>query len=366
MLFLSICAPIFVEAAYAQPLNLSTALVRMQRQNSDENICMLVHKDRKYHLERLYPGFGQTRIYEGTLQALPFSELQEILNSDDFKNLTQAKIQMALVGEDRDQLLVAVRRDLGWQSLQFTTGASRKPFRSTVEPLVKWLDRNKQQENALSDAVTNGCVLPVDSTHGSGAVSTSAQVQPSGFLQASVTNPYLLRIVTDHIETSPNDMPNYTEGLSARVERVCIVIYSSGRYRRENSKQEYGDKMRTQVFLDSLDDKQVMALREILNDPGLKRLQHTTSTATSPVREGEIVNLAIWRGSTTQMLSFASLFGVQTQQSGMRDNLGTTVDEELNNIKPLRKWLKAHVESKKTPQVRGAASTNCVPSQQPE
>ena len=73
--------------------------------------------------------------------------------------------------------------------------------------------------------------------------------------------------MTDHIETSPNDMPNYTEGLSARVERVCIVIYGSGRYRREKSKQEYGDKMRTLAFLDSLDDKQVMALREILNDP---------------------------------------------------------------------------------------------------
>ena len=188
MLFLSICAPIFVEApAYAQILNLSTALVRMQRQNSDENIGMLVHKDRKYHPERLSPGFGQTRTYEGTLQALSFSEPQQILNSDDFENLTQAKIQMALVGEDRDQLLVAVKRD--WQSLQFTTGASRKPFRRTVERLVKWLDRNKQQENALFDAVTNGCVLPVDATNGNGAMSTSAHVKPSGFLQASVKNP---------------------------------------------------------------------------------------------------------------------------------------------------------------------------------
>ena len=65
------------------------------------------------------------------------------------------------------------------------------------------------------------------------------------------------------------------------------------------------------------------------------------------------MNLAIWRGSTTQVLSLPSLFGVQTEQSGMRDDLGTTVDADLLNIKPLRKWLKAHVENKKIPQVQG-------------
>ena len=98
---------------------------------------MLVRNDGQFHLERLAPGMGQNRIYEGTLPEGALSELQKILDTDDFKNLTQAKIQMALVGEDRDQLLVAVDRNGSWESLHFTSGGSRKPFKNTIDPLVK-------------------------------------------------------------------------------------------------------------------------------------------------------------------------------------------------------------------------------------
>src|SRR5437868_5263476 len=135
----SVCVCILL--AVSLPVTAQTTsnppLVRMERQTFDQDTCMLVRNDGQFHLERLAPGMGQNRIYEGTLPEGALSELQKILDTDDFKNLTQAKIQMALVGEDRDQLLVAVDRNGSWESLHFTSGGSRKPFKNTIDPLVK-------------------------------------------------------------------------------------------------------------------------------------------------------------------------------------------------------------------------------------
>jgi len=330
---------------------------------------MLIRNDGQYHLERLAPGMGQSRIYEGTLPESAMSDLQKILNTDDMRSLTQAKIHMALVGEDRDQLLVAIDRDGSWQSLHFTSGASRKPFKNTIDPLVKWLDRYKQQNNALANATTTRCIPPADST--TTTTATAAEAQATKSLQQSAKNPYTLRIVTDHFETSSNDSAGIVKGMvesgtDVKVTRVCMVIYDSGRYRMEKSKQMYNAPLQSQIYLDSLSDGQIKNLRSLLDAPEISKLQHSTSNGVGGAREGETVNMAVPRASTTQVLSFASLFGVRTQQAGMKDNLSTGVDEELNNIKPLRKWLKSNVEDKKVPQAKDAASTSCIPSQQPE
>jgi hypothetical protein len=355
-------------SALGQSTGSSTPLVRMERQTYDQDVCVLVRESGQFHMERLAPGMGQSRIYEGTLPDSAFSELRTLLNSDDLKNLTQAKIQMALVGEDRDQFLVAVDRDGSWQSLHFTSGASRKPFKNAVEPLVKWLERNKQQNNALANAVSNRCMPPADTTTPSTNSTTAAAAKA---LQSSEKNPYMLRIVSDHFETTISDTPGIIKGMQeggtdVKMTRVCMIVYNSGRYRMEKSKQLYNSPLQSQVYLDSLSDGQMKELHELLDAPEISKLQHTTSATSGGAREGEMVNMAVPRGSTTQILSFASLFGVRTQQSGMKDNLSTGVDEELNNIKPLRKWLKSNVEDKKVPQAKDAASTNCIPSQQPE
>jgi hypothetical protein len=353
----------------AQGSGSSSPLLRIQRQTYDQDVCMLVRNDGQFHMERLAPGMGQSRVYEGTLPEAAMSDLQKILNTDDMKSLTQAKIQMALVGEDRDQLLFAIDRDGSWQSLHFTSGASRKPFKNAVDPLVKWLDRYKQQNNALANGVTNRCMPPAESTTTTTAAAATAQAPKN--LQQSSQNPYMLRIVTDHFETTTNDSASIVKGTmengtDVKVTRVCMVIYDSGRYRMEKSKQMYNAPLQSQVYLDSLSDGQIKELRGILDAPEISKLQHATSAGAGGAREGETVNMAVPRGSTTQVLSFASLFGVRTQQAGMKDNLSTGVDEELNNIKSLRKWLKSNVEDKKVPQAKDAASTSCIPSQQPE
>ena len=61
----------------------SAPLVRIERQIRAEDTCMLVRNSGQYHLERVVLGLGQTRIFEGTLPADAFSQLQQMLNTDN-------------------------------------------------------------------------------------------------------------------------------------------------------------------------------------------------------------------------------------------------------------------------------------------
>ena len=124
--------------------------------------------------------------------------------------------------------------------------------------------------------------------------------------------------------------------------------------------------MRTEVHRDSINDTQSQELQQLLNAPDLVKLQHQTAAVGLTIKEGEAINLVIPRGTTTQKLSFASYFGVRTQEVGLRDNLHTGVDAELPIVKPLRNWLKTNVENRKAAVEKNAPSTTCIPSMQPE
>src|SRR6266404_3656453 len=134
----------------------SPFLVRMERQTRDENVCILVQQNGHYHLERIIT--GRPRVFEGTLELSALIELGPLLNSEQLANLKQAQIESTLASEDMDQFLVAIVRPYGWQSLNFPSGKSRKPYKASMDPLVKWLERYKQQQNPVAGISTNRCM----------------------------------------------------------------------------------------------------------------------------------------------------------------------------------------------------------------
>jgi hypothetical protein len=168
-----------------------------------------------------------------------------------------------------------------------------------------------------------------------------------------------MRIVTDHY--LPNDL-----NFGAKVERSCVIVYGTRRYRMEKSKQEFNSSMRTEVFRDSLSDAQMQELRQILDAPELVKLQQRTTSAGVTMREGEVTNLAIPRGKGVQILSFASFFGARTQEKGMRDNTRVSVDEDVQLVKPLHKWIKGNIDERKGRAAKDLQATSCIPSTQPE
>jgi hypothetical protein len=332
----------------------------MRDQPDKEDVCILVRRDGQLHVERIALGFDRSRFFEGMFPSAEVSELEQMLNTDKLKDLTLSQVTAALIGEELDHVLLAIRRLTGWQSLSFRTGTSRKPFRNSFDPLVKWLERTKQQAHPLPNVLPSRCMpppepaAPTSVTHAA-TDADSAQSSANKF-QA---NSYLMRIVVDHY--LPSDF-----NFSSRVERTCVIVYDTRRYRMERSKQEFNSSMRTEVFRDSLSEPQTQELRQILDAPELVNLKQRTAATTTTIREGDVTNHAIPRGGDTQVLSFASFFGARTQEKGMGDNTRVSVDEDVRFIEPVRKWIKANVEERRVSATTDLPATNCIPPTQPE
>ena len=75
----------------------------------------------------------------------------------------------------------------------------------------------------------------------------------------------MLRIVNDHFEAMSSDTPSILKGMmengtDVKVNRVCVIVYDSGRYRMEKSKQMYNAPLQSQVYVDSLTDAQMLTM----------------------------------------------------------------------------------------------------------
>lgn len=349
----------------------NTPLMRIERQIRVEDTCMLVRNDGQFHLERVVLGLGKTRIFEGNLPADSFSQLQQMLNADELKQLSQSQIKMDLVNEDLDHLLLAVNRANSWQSLNFPTSKSRKPFKNSLDPLVKWLERNMQQQNPLPpETALTRCMPPSENATKAATPAGVPGLEPATAASTAqaAKNPYLLTIVEDHFfaDTTTTAVGFRQENVSHKAERTCVIVYQSGRYRLEKSRQEADAAIKTDVYHDTLGADQIKELRQLLDAPNLVKLQHQRADVGMTVKEGEIVSVVIPRGAATQRLSFASYFGIRTQEAGLRDNLHAGVDAELPTIKPVRSWLKANVEGRKPSIEKNVPSTACAASIQPE
>ena len=329
----------------------SPYLMRMERQSHDENVCILLQKDGHYHLERIIT--GRPRVFEGTLAMSAVGELEPLLNADQLVNLKQSQIEMTLVSEDMDAVIITIPRPSGWQSLNFPGGKSRKPFKTTMDPLLKWLDRNKQQQNPIVGASTTRCIPPQ---------TAAASDKP----KPNLANPYIMRIVVDHYEpVQSGDSQAGTHYAGFKVTRQCTIVYEGGRYRMEKSLQESNSEIRSDIYRDTLDKSQLEELRQLLNDPKLVALPNS-APPTVFAREGDLVSLAVPRDTGVQMLSFASAFGARTKEQGMKDNMALAVSANVELTHPLTKWIKQNVESRKGTQVKDVPSTKCVPTEQPE
>src|SRR5260370_31204394 len=88
-------------------------LVRMERQTRDEDVCILVRRDGQFHLERVALGVDRSRVFEGSFPNSTISELEQMLDADELRQLSQSSINMALVGDELDNVLLAILRTNG-------------------------------------------------------------------------------------------------------------------------------------------------------------------------------------------------------------------------------------------------------------
>jgi len=346
----------------------SPYLVRLEHQTRDENVCMLVLKNGHYHLERT--ATGHVRVFEGTLESPAMAELDPLLDAPKIVALKQSDVATAQPGEEVDQMMLTVPRASGWQSLMFPSSKSRKPYKAEIDPLLKWLDHNKQQQSPVANAIPTRCVPPQE---------TAAA---RGMAEPSASNPYVMRIVVDHYEpigigtTLSLDKGTAGESIggvtaaqamdvnSFKITRTCAVVYESGRYRFEKSVREAGQMTHSDVYRETLNKSQLDELHQILDNPKLVALPNNVAP-TILGREGDLITLAVLRGKSMQSLGFASS-GPRPASASLQDASMLALSVNVGLTNPVRKWVKQNLEENKGALQKDVPATTCIPMAQPE
>jgi hypothetical protein len=292
---------------------------------------------------------SHANVFEGTLPESTVQELRSMVDADQLRQLAQDQIKVSFMSESLDQFMISVFRDERWKHLTFATSSTRKPYKNSLDPLLKWLDQlQKNSRTPSENLVANRCIPQTENPANVASASTpaapNATKQPSANQSVAGSNPYLMRMIRDH----------YYRGEG---QRTCVIVYDNGTYRTEKSKQVMGASASAEVFQDSVDQAAIRDLREILEAPDLKTAKPGGGGLGASNREGEVTILLIPRKDQVQQLSFSSLFAVE----GSLENISKGIDNDLGLLKPVQKWVKANTDSKKTP-VKDASATDCLPA----
>jgi hypothetical protein len=134
---------------------------------ASEHYCMLVFADHSFHAEqaRRHSGRDQERrIYEGDLSGADWNALDGILESDGFRKLNVPRGYVPLSIQNAHFLTISVKREKGFQNMEFMDDDSRKPYDAQLKPLFHWWKSVRGKRLAPSEAPRDSrCVL--DSSH---------------------------------------------------------------------------------------------------------------------------------------------------------------------------------------------------------
>ncbi len=113
-------------------------LVRMERARPHDDVCMLLNRSGAYRLEWVYA--AKTEVYIGTLSAASVAGLEERLNKEELRRLSQEQIISPPISDTWDRIAFDIRREHRWQALKFPGPESRKPFAAFLDPLINWFE----------------------------------------------------------------------------------------------------------------------------------------------------------------------------------------------------------------------------------
>jgi hypothetical protein len=339
--------------AYSDPAG-GQFIVRLQRIRSDRDVCAIVRRDGLFHLES--ETHNRVDASEGTLDDSELAELKDVLNNEDLAKLSQQKIAIPLLMTEKDELRVSILRSPSTQNLTFLDRESRRPFDDFIHPLLHWMDILQHHAHTTLGEFEgrNNCLPPKElgftprpAVQPSPApASKEESLSGSSSASAPMISPkdtFLMRWEINHIA-------------QGTVQDTCVIVYPSGQYRMEKTTQAYTEKFKLHAFEGVLDGTELRELGTLLNQPELRASTHRNLPQGEIFREGELTTLSVFREDRVQQLSFASYFGVP----GWVSNVSAGTDPEERLVKPLRKWLKEHVEGIKAPALQNAEQTRCI------
>ena len=302
-------------------------LLRMERIQPGEAVCVLVSDDGNYRMEKLFR--SKNELYVGTISGEALTELQRLTGVDPLPTLSQRDIHTPLVADTFDELDLAILRERGWQQLKFLSPDSRKPYKESLDPLLRWfqtLQKERPGANKI-DGSPSRCAPP--------PVQVATAENPStanGVAASTVRSAFLFRIQTLH-------------AYGGEVESKCTVVFRDGTYRAERSRQETGANRKDEVSQGQLPNDVLNELAPILDSTDLTSRPWNPDGMPPPSRESSLTVLSIPRESKVQNLAFSTAFRTLTSphEIGGKSNMNYQVsDEKL--LDPLKRWMKLHLD----------------------
>jgi hypothetical protein len=316
--------------------------MRMERNTGEEDVCVLVRGDGKFHVERLF--INKTDIFEGTIAQAELQQLERNLNSDQLFHLTQEQIEKTLIIKGTDALILSVARPGYWQNLQFPDSEARTPFHQSLDPLVKWLDIFKKQgHSSLSeDSARNNCLPPenIQLRVRPEAAGIASSPQPLTTSQptlahslSEVRTPFLMRMLSYRVKPIAR---------TREVEHDCLIVYVDGRYHRERQWQRSTESHPQSTIIEgSVQNDGLQQLRQVLDDAKLQQMGEKDPPYKMPVQEMEYTSLVIPRADREQKANFWKYFAAfRTGSAG----IPLIDDNNSKRIKPLKEWIKSNIE----------------------
>lgn len=135
---------------------------------ASEHYCLLVFADHSYHAEKAARHVGrdiERKVLEGSLSDVDWSALDRILDSSGFQKLNVPRPYVPLAIQGGHFFTISVRREKGFQNMEFVNDKSRKLYDSQLKPLFQWWKSVRGRNMTVSESPADSrCKL--DSSRG--------------------------------------------------------------------------------------------------------------------------------------------------------------------------------------------------------
>jgi len=310
--------------------------LRVQRQEAHTWSCVLVYPSDKAHFETR--SMNGPVVLEGQLTAESAAQLHALIPA--LQQIDPNSIQRKTRLDDVDIVLVGVAAGNGVHNLYFADPSTRKPFKSQVDPLLKWLASLSHEHLAQVASTKSNACMPQDKFD-PGAANAPPAITTA--MAQRMSEHMLVRV----------QMFGMDEGLT---HDRCILILPEGQYRYED-RTVTDDRENTRVYAGTLDGDETADLKKILDDPAIATAQHT-ATPPNGVAGSDIdsTELMIPRGDHVQRLDYYSITGKRAAFEGVK----VTTDVDDPALRPLNGFLRSSIERRKgSAPVPNAAPNHC-------
>jgi len=338
-------AYVVLAACLAHAQSNSRPLLRMERLQPGELVCALVNDDGGYRLEKMYR--AKNEMYLGTIDPAGMDLVRKLMTNDQLKTLAQTDIHKPLVSDTLDDLYVSIWRDRGWQELQFSSPESRKPFKESVDPLIRWFQNlQKQRPSARSVDTQTRCMPPPQTRVVMSATKDSTPASP----MVPATPSFLFRVSSTH-------------AYHAHIDSACTVVFDDGRFHAERGGQDYMAARHNKIGEGQVNPEAVQELKDILNAPELKSSLGNPDVSGHTMQEGTVTNLSIPRENGTQILLFMSSFNTMGRPNEVGGRSNQTYHlADLKLLEPLTRWVKQHTDEHGAATWVSGQGNDCYPA----